>query len=1036
MQIQEGHKKRIVFILLLTAFLCGILSGCGKTDIPEEIGSRQIETLEDLAGKKVAVMTGSFYETKALEYLPDSILDYYQTTPDCFLAVEEGKADALVVSSLFFASALEEYPNLKPVGSLCDADLYYGTTKSEFGLQIRNDLTEYLNKEWDNGGQQALLDSWKSGEREATPMDFDSLTGDKGTIRCAVEPLDLPYACQVEGGFSGIEAENLYNFCKEYGYRIDFQTLDWSSILASVVTGKLDLCMYTYYSTERAEKILYTVPYEKSQVIVAVKDLSDASGGADGNTSEAYASLTEQTADAETTLMQNHLDALADKYTGKKIGVIPGTIFDRIAEECFPESSIEYINSSEDIALALESGQIEAYISDEPTFRMIQKTYDDHYPEAALESISYRYIFPKGELKNEQLSEQLDSYLTKLRESGTLSDLFEIWIGDDESKKVVDYSGITGENGELTLGVSTDIGAPFAYVQYNQYVGYDVDIAVRFCKEYGYSLKISDTTFSGLLAGVADGKYDFGGSAIAASEKRAETLDFSVPNLEGSIVLVTKNRQETDTTVLSDVSEYEKLSGMKIGVLDGTFFDEFSQSLIPDCQQVFLYSNADMALALENGAIDAYMTDQPIARALLKQYPYQSVFAVASQDSYGYIFPKNSRESDYLRAQMNGFLQGLREEKTLREIDGIWFGDDESKKVVDFSGLTGINGELTMAVTSRVGEPFCYLKDGRYVGYDVDIAVRFCREYGYSLTLVEYDFSELIDAVSAGECDFGGSCITITEERKEFLNFTDPNYDGGVVIVVRDTLALEDADRTAQTLWQSVQNSFRKTFLRENRWKMFVNGIGITMLITIVSAVCGTVVGFLVFLLYRKKNRLPNAAVNILSDFLRKMPVVVILMILYYLVFAKSHLSGMVVSCIGFSMIFACSVLGCLKLAAGAVDNGQMEAALALGYSDTRAFLRVILPQAMQHFLPAYQEEIVSLIKETAVVGYIAVQDLTSVSDIIRSRTYEAFFPLIASALVYFAIAWILALLVQHIRIRSNPKRRSSKKVLKGVRTI
>ncbi len=274
MQIQEKLKKWTVLSLLLLTFLCGILTGCEKKDTSVEDSKQQIETLEDLADKKIAVMTGSFYESKALEYLPDSWLEYYQTTPDCFLAVEEGKADALVVSSLYFKSALEEYPNLQLVDVLCDADLYYGMTKSEFGLQIQKDLSEYLKKEWENGGQQALLDSWKSGDHEITPVDFDSLTGNKGTIRCAVEPLDLPYACQVEGGYAGIEAENLFNFCKEYGYKIDFQTMDWASILTGVVTGKLDLCMYTYYSDERAEKILFSEPYEKSQVVAVTKNLS------------------------------------------------------------------------------------------------------------------------------------------------------------------------------------------------------------------------------------------------------------------------------------------------------------------------------------------------------------------------------------------------------------------------------------------------------------------------------------------------------------------------------------------------------------------------------------------------------------------------------------------------------------------------------------------------------------------------------------------------------------------------------------------
>ena len=107
-----------------------------------------------------------------------------------------------------------------------------------------------------------------------------------------------------------------------------------------------------------------------------------------------------------------------------------------------------------------------------------------------------------------------------------------------------------------------------------------------------------------------------------------------------------------------------------------------------------------------------------------------------------------------------------------------------------------------------------------------------------------------------------------------------------------------------------------------------------------------------------------------------------------------------------------------------AVDKGQMEAALALGYTKPRAFMKIVLPQAARHFLPVFQGEFISLVKMTSVVGYIAIQDLTKAGDIIRSRTYEAFFPLIAIAIVYFVIAWLLTRVLVALQNRFDPKRR------------
>jgi polar amino acid transport system substrate-binding protein len=119
----------------------------------------------------------------------------------------------------------------------------------------------------------------------------------------------------------------------------------------------------------------------------------------------------------------------------------------------------------------------------------------------------------------------------------------------------------------------------------------------------------------------------------------------------------------------------------------------------------------------------------------------------------------------------------------------------------------------------------------------------------------------------------------------------------------------------------------------------------------------------------------------------------------------------------------------------GAVDGGQYEAAYALGYSNRRTFFRVILPQALPHVLPAYRGEIVGLIKATAVVGYIAVQDLTKMGDIVRSRTYEAFFPLIAVTVIYFLLEGLLRRAVSRVTVNLDPRRRKPGDILKGVKT-
>jgi polar amino acid transport system substrate-binding protein len=193
--------------------------------------------------------------------------------------------------------------------------------------------------------------------------------------------------------------------------------------------------------------------------------------------------------------------------------------------------------------------------------------------------------------------------------------------------------------------------------------------------------------------------------------------------------------------------------------------------------------------------------------------------------------------------------------------------------------------------------------------------------------------------------------------------------------------------------------------------------------------------GFLLFMLCRNGNPVANLGTRFIMWLVQGMPMVVLLMILYYVVFGSLAISGVAVAVIGFTLTFGASVFGLLKMGVGAVDNGQYEAAYALGYSNRRTFFRIILPQALPHVLPAYKGEIVGLIKATAIVGYIAVQDLTKMGDIVRSRTYEAFFPLIAVTVIYFVLEGLIGFLVSRISVSFDPKRRKSADILKGVKT-
>ena len=322
--------------------------------------------------------------------------------------------------------------------------------------------------------------------------------------------------------------------------------------------------------------------------------------------------------------------------------------------------------------------------------------------------------------------------------------------------------------------------------------------------------------------------------------------------------------------------------------------------------------------------------------------------------------------------------------------------------------------------------------DGQLRGFDLEIILMTAKELDVRVEFSGMDFAAILAAVQSGKADIGAGSIIITPERAQAVDFLE-YYPASFVLVVRAEETSTSQIETSETFWDGLRSSFNKTFIREGRWRLFVDGVLTTLLITILSILFGTALGFAVFMLCRNGNLIANGVTRFSMWLVQGMPMVVLLMILYYIIFGSVAISGIFVAVIGFTLTFGASVFGLLKMGVGTIDRGQYEAAYALGYANRRTFFRIILPQAIPHILPAYKGEIVGLIKATAIVGYIAVQDLTKMGDIVRSRTYEAFFPLIAVTVIYFILEGLLGFLVSRIQIRMNPKKRKPENILKGV---
>ncbi len=225
----------------------------------------------------------------------------------------------------------------------------------------------------------------------------------------------------------------------------------------------------------------------------------------------------------------------------------------------------------------------------------------------------------------------------------------------------------------------------------------------------------------------------------------------------------------------------------------------------------------------------------------------------------------------------------------------------------------------------------------------------------------------------------------------------------------------------------SFAEKFHHNFIADERWKYLTNGLLVTLKISFFAVIIGIIGGFLIAILrstfdtIEKKNFLTRIVNGILKAYItviRGTPAVIQLMIIYFVVFASANVDKVTAACISFGINSSAYIAEIVRSGIMSVDSGQFEAGRSLGFSHAGTMWHFILPQAFKNILPALGNEFIVLVKETSIAGYIGIVDLTKGGDIIRSRTYEAFLPLIAVAIIYLVIVMFLSTLVSKLERR------------------
>ena len=245
-----------------------------------------------------------------------------------------------------------------------------------------------------------------------------------------------------------------------------------------------------------------------------------------------------------------------------------------------------------------------------------------------------------------------------------------------------------------------------------------------------------------------------------------------------SIILITTGCSNK----LNIISNKDDLNNKNIGVYTGSEYDTIAQDNIENPKILYYNSYSDQISALKSGKIDGFLTDEPLAKEIIKENKELKVLKEKlTEDSYAFaINPSKSN----LQAEIDKELVKMNKNGKLKTFEDKWMGNDESKKELEVYHYDDSKGVVKFATVSG-SAPFAYMKNNKIVGYDIDVISYICKELGYKLEVIEMSFDGIIPALKSGKVDVAGCSIIVTEERKKSVLFSEPDYTGGIVVVVR-----------------------------------------------------------------------------------------------------------------------------------------------------------------------------------------------------------------------------------------------------------
>jgi polar amino acid transport system substrate-binding protein len=777
------------------------------------------------------------------------------------------------------------------------------------------------------------------------------------------------------------------------------------------------------------------IPRHRALALLAPLLLSTACGPAEPNanaTGPAGATATATAATATKASATTRMSSTAD-LNGKRLGVVLGSVYDKFATTTYPAATVLTFDAGTDLQQAVLAGKVDAALSDEEG---LLEMFGTRGELAILGEPILRLPLGAGFRKdNTALLAAFNTFLRDIRANGVYDDMVNRWVVRHETTMPV--IAAPPASGTITVGVAGG-GLPFGGVQNGEFVGFDAELVKRFAASQGKRVAFAQMPFGGLIAANASGKIDMIVASMFITEERKQRIAFSDPYYEtngrayariANIAPASASAPGATATATATATAgamfrtTDDLDGKRIGVQLGTVYDLYATKKYPRATVVQFPTYQDMTLAVTAGKVDAGLSDvETLAELMLTNTALVPFGEPLFSSPVGAGFAKSNTA---LRGAFNAFLTQIRGNGVYDDMVTRWM--KTQNRTMPTLPATPTNGVLTVGLSSG-GFPFAAVQNNEHAGFDIELAKRFGASLGKEVRFADQEFGGLIAALISGKVDVIIADMYITAERQQSIDFSDPYFAQANVAFTNKVNTVApgtEAAPVARASWiDGVVSSFQSNIMQEKRYLLIWDGLTTTTLIAVLSALFGTVLGALICFMRLSSRALLRLPAQAFIAVLRGTPVVVLLMLMFYVIFGSVNINPVIVAVIAFGMNFAAYVAEIFRSGIEGIDAGQSEAGTAMGFTRVQTFRFVIMPQMIQRILPVYKGECISMVKMTSIVGYIAVQDLTKASDIIRSRTFDAFFPLVMVAVLYFLLAGILMQALGALERATDPRRR------------